>query len=441
MGWALGAFTTSVLVNSVGLLHMRFMTDSLGIAAGVAGTLVAISKIYDAVTDPLMGWASDRTRTRLGRRRPYLFLGAFLCALAMVLLFNVPRFESHTTLIVYMGAMLILFATAYTIFRTPYLAMPPEMTDTFDQRSRLMSYNVYGSSIGSLFATGLAPLLLTVWGSNRDGHALIAWLLAVLILAGGLGCFWGTARVPQLPVTSATLPGGWRTRVRALAENKPFVSLIAFKVIMFIGLTMHNVAVPFFSRHALKMSDGWLSAVFLVKTITTIVSQPAWSWVSRRLGRRNTLIAAGVSEVICMTSWFFISPENASWAAFPIGVLQGISSGGIFFGLYTALPDTMEYDRLRSGLQREGLFAGIFVMVEKFTAAIATALFGFTMGWLGYLESKDAAGVVQPEAAIQGLYVALSLVPAALAILACVALRWYDLTETKLRTMPRKEDR
>src|SRR5436190_17180792 len=104
LGWGLGSFTTSALSNAVGLLHMRFMTDSLGIAAALAGTIIGASKIYNLFIDPFMGAISDRTRSRWGRRRPYFLIGAFACAAAMVLMFNVPEFSSRQVLVIYMAA-------------------------------------------------------------------------------------------------------------------------------------------------------------------------------------------------------------------------------------------------------------------------------------------------------------------------------------------------
>ena len=161
-----------MLVNSTGLLHLRFMTDSLGIGAAMAGTLLAISRIYDGVIDPLMGAVSDRTRSRWGRRRPWLLLGSLMCGLAMVGKFVVPDFESPSMLAAWMTLVLLFFATSYTTFRIPYLAMGADLSRSFEGRSRLMTFQVYGSSIGSLVATTAAPFLLAMQGGGRGSHEI-----------------------------------------------------------------------------------------------------------------------------------------------------------------------------------------------------------------------------------------------------------------------------
>ncbi|MBT4741549.1 MAG: MFS transporter, partial [Rhodospirillaceae bacterium] len=138
LGWGLGGVGTTIFLFSKSLV-LRYMIDYLGVAAVTAALLFAVSKFYDAFTDPVMGVISDRTRSRWGRRRPYLLAGSVLCAVTFVLLFSVPVFESQNAVILYMGALLILFATAYTLFNVAHLAMPVEMTANHQERSQMFS--------------------------------------------------------------------------------------------------------------------------------------------------------------------------------------------------------------------------------------------------------------------------------------------------------------
>ncbi len=429
-GWAFGAFCTGVLANSVGLLHMRFMTDSLGIAAGTAGMLVALSKIYDAVFDPIMGGVSDRTRSAWGPRRPYLLAGAGLCAASMVLLFLVPQVTGRT-LVLYMGFTLLFFSTAYTMFRIPYLAMAPDLTQSFEQRSRLMNWNVMGSSIGSLAATSAAPFLLAHLGSDRRGHEITAALLAVLILVSGLACFAATRGAALNPPPAPPHKRGARVYLAALAGNRPFLALIAFKLTAFVALTLHAVSVPYYTRHALKVSDNWLGGLFLAQTIMTMVSQPLWRRIARRHGRRATARIASAVLTVAYLSWLAPLVMDAKVALILIGVINGIGGGGLFFSIQTMLPDTIEYDRRRNGLAREGVFAGLFVMTEKITTALAVSIFGLAVGLLGYQSSSDAA-TVQPLSAIMGIYALAALAPVALMLVAMAILQTYTLDEATL---------
>ena len=156
-GWGIGSFSSASLVSAVGLLHLRFMTDSLGLSIALAGALVVVSRVYDTVLDPIVGVLSDRTRTRYGRYRPYLIGGGLLAALSMILLFNVPYSLKGGALVAFVTATLLLFSTAYTLFRIPYLALGRSITQDFGERSKLMTFSVYGSSLGSLAAMSAAP--------------------------------------------------------------------------------------------------------------------------------------------------------------------------------------------------------------------------------------------------------------------------------------------
>ena len=135
-GWGLGTLGVAVLFNATSFLLLRFLTDFAGLAAAAAGLAIALSKVYDAITDPVMGVVSDRTRTPWGRRRPYLFLGGLACGAAFALLFHAPALGGGEASLALVFLLLLVYATAYTVFNVPYLAMPAEMTDSYHERTR-----------------------------------------------------------------------------------------------------------------------------------------------------------------------------------------------------------------------------------------------------------------------------------------------------------------
>lgn len=421
IGWGLGSFTSSALVSAVSLLYLRFMTDSLGIAIAVAGLLVVVSKTYDAFLDPLMGILSDGTSTRWGRYRPYLLGGALVSALALVLLFNVPHGLQGTGLAVFCCFTLLLYSTGYTMYRIPYLALGRAITRDFDQRSKLMTFSVYGSSLGGLAATAAAPWLLSRLGSDRAAHELLAWLLAGLVAVGGIGTFLlvdaeradATAAAPHFSLADA-----WD----ALRSNKPYQGLIAFKVVMFAGISLHGTAIPFYTRHVLRVSDAKLASIFLVQTLGMMASQQGWVWLARRLGRRRALMTAAIGQAGSMLAWWLLSPAHPMPWVQILSAVEGVFAGGIFFGLYTVLTDTMDMGAADRKSGREGIYAGVFVMVEKATAALGTFIFSAIMGWAGFVSARNV-GSEQPAAVIHGIILAISVLPAIGAAVACLALR------------------
>lgn len=139
VGWGLGTLPMAIYFNSFNILALRYFTDFVGLTAAAAGFLIGISKLYDAFSDPVMGMISDRTRTRLGRRRPYVLAGGLLCGLSLYVLFSAPTGMSESQAFWYVAAALIMYATSYTVYNIPYMAMPAEITTDARQRSSMMT--------------------------------------------------------------------------------------------------------------------------------------------------------------------------------------------------------------------------------------------------------------------------------------------------------------
>lgn len=426
-GWTIGSFTSSALVSAVGLLHLRFMTDSLGIAITIAGMLTVFAKVYDAFADLLMGYVSDRTRTRFGQFRPYLLAGGLLAALSMALLFNVPGSLSGSALWLYVGLTLLIYSTAYTMFRIPYLAIGRSLTDDFHARSRLMTFSVYGSSLGSFAATSAAPFLLGQIGSDRAGHGLVAMILAGAIALGGVLSF---ALLKEQHVVSheARKPGGsFGATFAALRANRPFLCLMGFKLVLFAGFAVHISAIPFYTRHVLGVSDSVLGTIFAVQTALMVLSQMAWVRLAARMGRRNALVLSGVVCTLAYLTWALIPSDAAIPMVFIAAAMSGAGTGGIFLGLYTVLTDTMDYSKRTQGEDRAGMLAGVFVMVEKGTSALGTFAFSMIMAWVGFQSALGSGAHTQPDGVRSGILASVALVPALGAVIATLIMTRYHL--------------
>ncbi|MBB5686252.1 MFS transporter [Sphingobium boeckii] len=428
IGWGVGSFTTAALTGAVGLLHLRFMTDSLGLAMGLAGMLVVISRVYDSALDPLMGVISDRTRTRWGRHRPYLFGGGVMAAISLVVMFNIPESLSGAALVLYVTFSLLLYSTAYTLFRIPYLALGRSITQDFNERSHLITISVYGASLGGLAATSAAPYLLATLGSDRAGHGEVAWALAVLIALGGIISFWLIdTEAGEVDAAGAAVKRdhiSFREAGSALRQNRPFQYLIGFKVMMFTGIAVHGASVPYYTRYVLGLSDKALGGMFLAQMIAMMASQVIWVQIARRIGRRNGLMTAALASVTGMFCWFLVPAAHPSPWITILAAFQGAAGGGVFFGLYTVLTDTMDHSRKQAGgAGREGILAGVFVMVEKASLAVGTFIFSTVLGVVGYVSAKNAGVSAQPAAVVTGISISMSILPALLAVLGCLFLR------------------
>ncbi len=430
-GWGMGSLGMSLMFNATSLLMLRYLVDYAGIGAALAGLLIGGAKIYDAVTDPLMGTISDRTRSRAGRRRPYLVAGALVSAVSFVLIFNLASFQGSGYIVTLVVLALLLNATGYTIFNVPYMAMPAEMTKGYHERTSLMSYRIAAIAGGQLCASFIGPLLLVAYGGGVEGHSAMALILGMVILGSGVLSFWMTRDAPfeTQPKLQATL--SLADQLRTALENRPFMLLLGVKLTHLIGLAIFIGVLPFLFTRILKVSDSYLGFYFLLQGSLMLVSQPLWVQVSHRVGKRAGYFIAVAIYGAAGLSWLFAVEGEPVMGILARGFVAGFGAGGLLLIGQSMLPDTMEYDYQLSGLRREGVLAGVYTTVEKISFALGPALAGLMLGAAGYIQSADVT-VEQPEAARMVIYLCASVIPVATLGVGCLLLLGYNLTEKQL---------
>ena len=423
IGWGIGSLGSATLLNAITFLALFYMVSVLGIEPAIAGLLIFIGKLYDMVTDPLMGIISDRTTGRMGRRRPYLLLGGLVSAASMVMLFY-PTGLSDASLPIYMTAALLLYATGYTLFNVPYLAMPAEMTTDPFERSRLMSFRVVFASTGILTGGAVAPALIQFFGGGTVGYARMSWVVAAVILVGMLTCFASTSRARYTERSTTRL--SVREQLRQAAGNRPFMVLIGSKLMQLIGVASTLSALLFLVTIILGRSESALGIFGLASTAGTVASMPAWLAASRRLGKRNTYILSILLYVPVVLSWLLATVDESMTVFLLRAVASGIATGGILLMAQSMLPDAIEHDFRRTGLRREGAFSAVYSFVEKTAFAFGPLLVGGLLSAMGFARE---AGVDQSPSAILAIQIGAAVIPAVAGALSAVVLLGYRLED------------
>ena len=291
LGYGLGMMGWMASVQVVAVFLIRYFTDNLGIPAAVAGSIYAVVQIYEAVLNPVVGVASDTTRSRWGRRKPYLLVGALTLPLSVILLFNMPQALPLGQTVLVATALLVLFGTGYTAWNVPYLAMAAEMTDGYHERSSLLSYRTYGYFIGTMLGSTLPAWLIASWGATRSGHGSMGFVVGAVTLACCLG---GMVLLRRARATQHA--GGqrytWREQCRLVWDNKPFRIMSLAHVVFSIGAATTTSSAAFFSRYILQRADGWLGTFYLILLAGNAVSIPVWLWLSKRVDKKAAYLAA-----------------------------------------------------------------------------------------------------------------------------------------------------
>ena len=429
-GWGIGTLTVSLMFQANGLLLLVYLTDYVNMPAATAGLLIGLSKIYDAVTDPVMGRISDRTNTRWGKRRPYVLIGTLLCALSFLLLFNLALFSESENIVLITLAALILNATGYTIFNVPYLAMPSEITEDYEARTDLMSYRVMAVAAGQLGGSALGPALVVYFGSGVSGHTGMSLSLALIMIIAGFACVWMTKDAPfATKIPEKKDEGSFFKQFKTAFKVKPFAILLGIKVTQLTGFAVFLGSLPYLFTRIMDLSYNYLGFYFLIQGSVMFISQPLWVRIVNSIGKKNGYYLASLSWGVGALSWMLASSGESDLGIIIRGCLLGFGAGGLLLVGQSMLPDTMQYDKKTTGQSREGILAGVYTTVEKLSFAIGPSILGIMLGMVGY----DALLSTQSDTVIKMVYFSAGGFPVITLLISCFFIMIYNVDRESLK--------
>ncbi|WP_106194693.1 MFS transporter [Umezawaea tangerina] len=401
-GYAMGSFVTGAFGTVPGLLLLPYLTDGLAVPAAVAGLLVLLPKAWDVVFNPVAGRISDRA----GVRRPFLLGGGLAVAVLFAALFAGGS-------AVYVAAVFLLCATAYAFFQVPYVAMLAEITEDYDERTRLMAWRMAVLALAILVSGAGAPAV-----RDLTGYPVMGVSVGVLILLGTLVTYLGTAGVAaSTRVTTAASPRELWAVVRG---SKPFRLLLTVFVVQAVGLGTMLAGVDYFAR--LVLGDSKYQTVLFVGFVgPALLVMPLWQRVGGRYGKRIGLVAASLLFAVAVVGL-------GAARVLPVGVVIGLMAfvGVGYAGMQVfplaMLPDVITAEERASGSSRAGLFSGVWTAGETFGLALGPGVYGLVLALGGYEASTDGA-VVQSSGAVLAALVGFTAIPAVLAVVALPLLK------------------
>lgn len=420
-GYSLGSLSTGAFGTVPGLLLLPYLTDTLGVAASVAGLLVLLPKAWDVVFNPVAGRISDRTTGRLGARRPYLLYGGIALAVCFALLFAGPDTGSSTVDALYVAAVFLLCATAFAFFQVPFNALPAELTTSPTERTSLTAWRIAVLAIAILISGAGAPAVRDAVG-GLSGYRIMGIAVGVVILFGSIGAFVGTARTrvaPPLPSVAS-----WRETVTAVRECRAFRVLLSAFVIQAIGIGTLLAGVDYLARVALG-DKSWQPVLFVAFVGPALLVMPVWQRVARRHGKRFGYVVATFVFAAGMSAALFarVLPP-APIVAFV--ALAGVGYAGLQVFPLSLLPDVISAEEERTGQVRAGVFAGVWTAGETLGLALGPGLYGLILSIGGYVSSAGEE-VTQPASAVTAVVIGAGLVPAVFALAALPLLRRKEL--------------
>ena len=420
--YAAPAFFLAVVGIPVYVYIPKFYTDVVGVDIALLGYILFSVRIFDAVTDPALGYLSDRTRTRMGRRRPYIGVGSIFVALTMFLLFNPPRVSAFLETVWFAGCIYALFL-CWTAVVVPYESLGPEITFDYNERTSLFGMRD-GFLIAGTLAAASSPAAVQ-WllglGGDADGERAKFFWIAIIYAPMLIGsCWWCVLAIKEIPQGPKFQTSSIWRGLRETARNRPFLILVAAYTVSAIGNNLPATLILYYVEYVLqsKMADAFLLLYF----ITGILFLPGWIIIARRTGKKAAWLASMAVNTGAFIGVFFLGPGDAAI----YGILVFLS--GIGFGATLAIPsaiqaDVIDYDELLTGERREGQYIGLWSIAKKLAAAVGIGAGLSILGLAGYTPNAE-----QPESVLLALRTLYALVPSLCNMIAIIIALAYPIS-------------
>ena len=429
-GWGLADMGIVVFVIVKQLLVLSFLTNYLNVPVGIAGLLTTSVLIFDIITDPIIGYLSDRTHSRWGRRVPWMVIGALILSGGIIGLFGVPQSLSLSGTIIWVGGFFALATVGFTMVAIPYGATAGEMTQDPKERSTMMGFRMAFASVGILLGGAVIPQLA---GGTREGHFIAAIYVAPIIILSIWGSLWSTRTAPRILSPSAR---GFMSTWLLVFKNKPFVILVCLYGIMTLAIALITAGLPFAAIYLIFDSGnsllspastalGILSLLFACFVFGSILSQAFWVWMSARLGKVGALIFGLVIYIILLIAIFVNLPSVDIMLMAILFVVAGMTNGAYQQIPWAIYPDLMDITRSESGDAIEGAFSAIWLFGQKVANAIAPLILSLILALFGWRESGEGFTDQVPEA-LRALQNSITILPAFILALAILGLFYFS---------------
>lgn len=433
LSYGLGGFAEHNLNNTINMMANPILNVTLGVSPTLVGMALAIPRLWDAFTDPLMGTISDQSLSRFGRRRPFILVGGLLSALFFVLMWMMPRGLSEMAYFTLFLSASLLFYTCFTVFGVPYNALGLEMSSDYGERTEIQTYRSVFS-----FASGFAVQWM-FWLTQRDifadtleGMQWVSGGTALIIVA----CVLFT--VFYCPEPKSIVRQREKTSVfKSFKETlscKPFLLVVGVIVCVLCGILLVMQLALYINIYYIYDGDAKEASVMLglvgtVFKIANFIAMPVVCYLANRFGKQQVLILVlALAALGSLSKWFFYDPANPYLQLIP-ALLTAPGLGAVWGVAFSMIADVCDYDEFIYGARREGMFGAVQNWANKLSVSISLLFAGVILNFTGFDANLEGP---QSTETIDMMRILDSVIPAVAVGLACLLLAYYPLTTQKL---------
>ncbi len=416
--YGLGDLSGNIMIASISFFLAYFFVKVGGISPFLAGIIFIVARLWDAITDYMMGRISDRTKSKYGKRRVYMLFFALPYGLAFMLLWLTP-FRNDTPQMIrflYFLGVYLVYNTTWTIVYIPYNSLTVNMTDDYDERTSLNGYRIVlanvgiilGAAVFALLADGETSILYGIFGSERMAYTWAGIIFGIIAFIVMFVCALGTRETNREETGNQK---GFIQTLREFFRLKEFRNIAAYYVLSMVGFDIIMGIFIFFVNDTLGFGGGDTSMIFVaLPLVIAILISPLWVYLSKRYSKHKVYTIAAFFVTAVLMTVMFIRPHSA------IGL--GLMCAGVGMGMsaiqilpFSSLPDVVEVDEYVNGEKREGAFYGITQFLYKFASGFSMWLVMSILGIFGYKETYGTQVVVQSDSALFAIRITLAFLP------------------------------
>lgn len=440
LAYGAGDLGPAITANISIFFLLIFFTNVAGIPAGLAGSVLMIGKIWDAVNDPFVGVLTDKTKSRRwGRRLPWMFYGAIPFGILFFLQWIVPRFSSDQSsnvwaLFWYYVVIGLLSQVFYTVVNLPYTALTPELTQDYDERTSLNSFRFAFSIGGSILSLILAQVVFLRVTGQQQQYIVLAAICTVISVLSLYWCVYGVrdrvlafeAKRIQVEET-ASIP--FFTQIKIAFSNRPFLFVIGIYLCSWLGVQITASIIPFFVIYCMSLKNSDVPTVMVAVQGTALLMLFVWTALSKKIGKKLVYFLGMILWIIAGSTLFFLQPGQIG-LMYVMAIMAGVGVSTAYLVPWSMIPDVIELDELQTGQRREGIFYGFMVLLQKFGLAFGLFLVGNTLEAAGFQEAIPGQTIlpIQPESALLAIRIAVGPLPVICLIFGLVLTYFYPIT-------------
>ena len=445
IAYGAGELGPAMASNMVVFYLLFFLTDVAGIPAAMAGTIPMVGKLWDAINDPLIGWLSDRTRSRRwGRRLSWMLACLVPLAIVIVVQWWVPPFDSVRAKFWFYVGMVFIYNTVSSGVTVPHTALMPELTSDYEDRTTLVSFRSAFSILGGVCFIVLAGIVPSFNLDDEHSYLAISGVCSVTLVGSVLWCVLGIRgkvlrreRFLEGRSLGEASPSA-REQLRIVLTNRPFLIVCAVFTFSWLAVQVTATVLIYYAVYWTGLSKDQVPLLMLTVMGTAVLTLPFWVMLCHRIGKKAVYSIGMGAWILAQVGLVFLARGQVA-ASFALAAVAGLGVSTAYLIPWSLIPEVIEYDELRSGRRREGIYYGFMVLIQKIGLGLAIFLVGQTLDAAGFAEKVPGEPPpIQPESALTAIRLVIGPLPGIALLLGLVACWFYPITKKRYRTILRK---